>query len=196
MQRDLTKGNLLKNIVVFSLPFLLSYFLQTLYGMADLFIVGQFDGASVISGVAIGSQVMHMITVMLVGVATGGAVMIGRYVGAHDKENISKTIGNTITLFVIIAAILTALLLLLVSPIVTIMSTPKEAIVETSNYLKICCGMCCQYCLGLLLYWHTFYACIRCGPSNHYCTSIQCHCGYYYDCDKTTHSAFILITEV
>ncbi|HBZ89311.1 MAG TPA: MATE family efflux transporter, partial [Erysipelotrichaceae bacterium] len=138
MQRDLTKGNLLKNIVVFSLPFLLSYFLQTLYGMADLFIVGQFDGASVISGVAIGSQVMHMITVMLVGVATGGAVMIGRYVGAHDKENISKTIGNTITLFVIIAAILTALLLLLVSPIVTIMSTPKEAIVETSNYLKIC----------------------------------------------------------
>ena len=113
MQRDLTKGNLLKNIVVFSLPFLLSYFLQTLYGMADLFIVGQFDGANVISGVAIGSQVMHMITVMLVGVATGGAVMIGRYVGAHDKENISKTIGNTITLFVIIAAILTALLLLL-----------------------------------------------------------------------------------
>ena len=138
MQRDLTKGNLLKNIVVFSLPFLLSYFLQTLYGMADLFIVGQFDGANVISGVAIGSQVMHMITVMLVGVATGGAVMIGRYVGAHDKENVSKTIGNTITLFVIIAAILTALLLLLVSPIVTIMSTPKEAIVETSNYLKIC----------------------------------------------------------
>lgn len=41
MTKDLTQGNLIKNIITFSLPFLLSYFLQTLYGMADLFIVGQ-----------------------------------------------------------------------------------------------------------------------------------------------------------
>ena len=43
MRRDLTQGSVLKNVVLFSLPYLLSYFLQTLYGMADLFIIGQFE---------------------------------------------------------------------------------------------------------------------------------------------------------
>ena len=53
MEKNLTQGSIFKNIVVFSLPFLLSYFLQTLYGMADLFIAGQFNGANVISAVSI-----------------------------------------------------------------------------------------------------------------------------------------------
>ena len=44
MERDLTSGSVFRNVIYFSLPYFLSYFLQTLYGMADLFIVGQFDG--------------------------------------------------------------------------------------------------------------------------------------------------------
>lgn len=138
MKNDLTEGSLLKNIAVFSLPFLLSYFLQTLYGMADLFIVGQFNGATSISGVSIGSQVMHMITVMLVGICMGTIVMIGRYVGSHDDRSVSKVIGNSITLFVILAWLLTTVLLLLVKPIVNIMGTPSEAVSETTTYLAIC----------------------------------------------------------
>jgi len=138
MQRNLTEGSLLKNIAVFSLPYLLSYFLQTLYGMADLFIVGQYNEAGSISGVAIGSQVMHMITVMIVGLAMGSVVMIGRYVGSKNQRAISKTIGNTITLFAIVAAALMAVLLVLVNPIVSVMSTPAEAVAETRAYLTIC----------------------------------------------------------
>ena len=46
MERNLTTGSVLKNVIVFSLPYLLSYFLQTLYGMADLFIIGQFEGVA------------------------------------------------------------------------------------------------------------------------------------------------------
>ena len=60
MERNLTTGSVLKNILYFSLPYLLSYFLQTLYGMADLFIVGQFDGVASTTAVSVGSQVMHM----------------------------------------------------------------------------------------------------------------------------------------
>ena len=56
MERDLTSGSVWKNIVYFSLPYLLSYFLQTLYGLADLFIVGQFDGVASTTAVSIGSQ--------------------------------------------------------------------------------------------------------------------------------------------
>ena len=86
MQNDLTQGNLFSNILHFSIPFFLSYFLQTLYGLADLLIVGQYNGADVISAVSIGSQVMHMFTVMIVGLAMGTTVMIGRMVGSKEEE--------------------------------------------------------------------------------------------------------------
>ena len=48
MEKDLTTGSVFKNVVLLSLPYLLSYFLQTLYGMADLFIIGQFEGVAVL----------------------------------------------------------------------------------------------------------------------------------------------------
>lgn len=77
MEKNLTSGSVLKSILFFSLPYLLSYFLQTLYGMADLFIIGQFEGVASTTAVSIGSQVMHMITVMIVGLAMGATVTIG-----------------------------------------------------------------------------------------------------------------------
>ena len=60
MEKNLTTGSVFKNVVLFSLPYLLSYFLQTLSGMADLFIIGQFEGVASTTAVSIGSQVMHM----------------------------------------------------------------------------------------------------------------------------------------
>ena len=138
MEKNLTQGSIFKNIVVFSLPFLLSYFLQTLYGMADLFIAGQFNGANVISAVSIGSQVMHMFTAMIVGLAMGGTVLIGQAVGARDSKKVSNVIGNTITLFIIIAVFITFILLVLCRKIVLVVQTPIESIDETVSYLKIC----------------------------------------------------------
>ena len=83
--RETSRRAAFQNIVYFSLPYLLSYFLQTLYGMADLFITGQFRGVADITAVAIGSQVMHMLTVMIVGLAMGSTVAIGRAVGGGDR---------------------------------------------------------------------------------------------------------------
>ena len=124
MEKDLTTGSVLKNILYFSLPYLLSYFLQTLYGMADLFIVGQFNGVESITAVSVGSQVMHMLTVMIVGLAMGSTVTIGKAVGAKQKKQASLTVGNTVTLFMGLSIVLTLLLLLLVNPIVSWISTP------------------------------------------------------------------------
>lgn len=138
MERDLTSGSVWKNIVYFSLPYLLSYFLQTLYGLADLFIVGQFDGVASTTAVSIGSQVMHMLTVMIVGLAMGTTVNIGRAVGARDGKKASKVVGNTTVLFVGVSVILAAGLLILVQPIVNVMSTPTEAVEGTIRYLTIC----------------------------------------------------------
>lgn len=82
MQNTFARESVLKNVLRFSLPYLLSYFLQTLYGMADLLLIGQFDGVAGTTAVSIGSQVMHMVTVMLVGLAMGITVGIGHAVGA------------------------------------------------------------------------------------------------------------------
>ena len=138
MERNLTTGSVFKNILSFMLPYLLSYFLQTLYGMADLFIIGQFEGAASTTAVSIGSQVMHMLTVMIVGLAMGATVSIARDVGGGQLDKARSHIGKTVTMFMAGSLVLTAALLLLVDPIVSVMSTPQEAAAGTRAYLLVC----------------------------------------------------------
>lgn len=138
MERNLTVGSVPKNLLYFALPYLLSYFLQTLYGMADLFIVGQFAPVAATTAVSIGSQVMHMLTVVLVGLAMGTTVQVAQAVGGGNRAEASRAIGNTVTLFTGVAVVLTALLVALVRPIVAVMSTPAEAVEGTVAYLTVC----------------------------------------------------------
>ncbi len=138
MEQIRTEGSVFKNVLGFSMPYLLSYFLQTLYGMADLFIIGQFAGVESTTAVSIGSQVMHMLTVMIVGLAMGATVCIARDVGGGQREMAAEHMGNTITLFVGVSLALTAVLLTLTGPITAIMSTPAEAVAGTKAYLTIC----------------------------------------------------------
>ena len=138
MEKNLTTGSVFKNVILFSLPYLLSYFLQTLYGMADLFIIGQYDGVASTTAVSVGSQIMHMITVMIVGLAMGTTVSIAQAIGANNKKPASEAIGNTVVLFMGVAVAGMVLLLLFVHPIVSVMSTPAEAVGGTVTYLTIC----------------------------------------------------------
>lgn len=138
MEKNLTTGSVFRSVVSFSLPYLLSYFLQTLYGMADLFIIGQFEGVASTTAVSVGSQVMHMITVMLVGLAMGTTVSIGQAVGRRDRKQSSMVVGNTIILFAIVSVLMSVLLILFVRPIVAVMSTPAEAVEGTVAYLFVC----------------------------------------------------------
>ena len=138
MEKNLTTGSVFKTLLYFSLPYLLAYFLQTLYGMADLFIIGQYNGVESTTAVSIGSQVMHMLTVMIVGLAMGATVMIGQAVGAGRRERASLAIGNTAVLFMILSVVVTVVLLFTVRPIVRVMSTPAEAVPGTVSYLTVC----------------------------------------------------------
>ena len=138
MGKNLTTGSVFRTIVTFALPYLLSYFLQTLYGMADLFIAGQFIGIDGITAVANGSQVLYMLTVVIVGLAMGATVTIGRAVGANRLDRAAKAIGNVITLFAGIALALTVVLLLNVHNIISLIGVPVEAVEGTAQYLTIC----------------------------------------------------------
>ena len=137
-ERELTEGSVLKTILYFSIPYLFSYFLQTLYGMADLFIIGQFNGVESTTAVSVGSQVMHMLTVIITGLAMGSTVIIGRAAGAGEQSNANKAVGNTAALFMFLSIICTIILSAAVKPIVNIMSTPAEAAEGTVIYLQIC----------------------------------------------------------
>lgn len=138
MERSLTQGSVLKNVVRFSLPYLLSYLLQTLYGMADLFIIGQYGGVAETTAVSIGSQVMHMLTVMIVGLAMGTTVFVGQAIGGQDSNRAARGIGNTVSVFLVVSVALTLVLVALVRPIAAVMSTPADAVPGTIAYLTIC----------------------------------------------------------
>lgn len=137
-QRDLTSGGIFKNILYFSLPFLLSYFLQTFYGLADLFIIGRYGSIADTTAVSIGGQVMHMLTVMIVSLAMGATVLIGKAVGSKKKGQKNMVIGNTTTLFILLSVVLTVVLLLCCTFLVRLMATPAEAVEGTTRYLLIC----------------------------------------------------------
>ena len=138
LRTDLTTGNVFGTLLSFSIPYFFSYFLQTLYGMADLYIVGQFNAVESTTAVSIGSQIMHMITVMIVGLAMGTTVSIGHEVGARNEKRVFETIGNTVVLFLSLSVVAAVLLMLCIDPIVKVMSTPAEAVESTVSYLTIC----------------------------------------------------------
>lgn len=136
--KDLTKGSIIGNITTFSLPYMFAYFLQILYGLADLFVIGQYCGVDSTTAVSNGAQVMYMITVVLIGLAMGTTVLTARAVGAKDSLQARAIVGNTITMFATIATVLMIVLLCLRGWIVDIMDTPTEAVSGMAHYLTIC----------------------------------------------------------
>ena len=136
--RDLTRGNALRNIISFALPYMLAMFLQILYGMADMLIIGQYCGVDTITAVSNGAQVMNMIAVVLLGLTVGTTVLIARAVGAQKLDSAGQIIGNTISLFLVLSVVLAAILLFLRTDLVRWLDVPSEAVGETITYLTLC----------------------------------------------------------
>lgn len=136
--KDLTQGSIIGNITTFSLPYMLAYFLQILYGLADLFVIGQYCGVDSTTAVSNGAQVMYMVTVVLIGLAMGTTVLTARAIGAKDPVRTRAVVGNTVTMFAIIVVVLMVVLLCLRGWIVGVMDTPAEALNGMEHYLTIC----------------------------------------------------------
>lgn len=135
---SLTEGNIKRAMIAFALPYLLSCFLQTFYGLVDMFVVGLNNPSQTTTAVSIGSQVMHMLTVMIAGIAMGSTVELGHSIGAKDYKKAKSIIGNSCLIFSIIAIVSTVLLACLADTITGWMMTPDEAVKETTVYLLIC----------------------------------------------------------
>ena len=137
-QNNLTEGSVSKNLIKFSLPFLLSNFIQSIYSMADLFIVGQFNGPESIAGVNLGSQLTMLITQLVLGLVTGGTVMIAQYIGAKREKDMEETIGTLFTLMCLLAVVFTVILIVFADELLWLIKTPPEAFAEAKSYFTIC----------------------------------------------------------
>ena len=135
---DLTQGSVPGVLLRFAVPFLLANLLQALYGGADLFVVGQYDDAASVAGVAIGSQVMQTVTGIILGLTAGTTILIAIGTGAKDMRSLASVIGTSVYFFAALGLVLTATMVLLHKQIAILMHTPEEAMADTLHYILIC----------------------------------------------------------
>lgn len=136
--KSLTGGSIVKSLFSFTAPFLLANFLQGLYSNVDALVVGNFSPSSEMAAVATGGTIMMTVINLVMGLTTGGTVLIAQYYGAEDYKEVNKSIGTMFTVFSAISIVLTVLLFLLAEPIVNVMQVPDEAKKAALDYTRIC----------------------------------------------------------
>ena len=147
--RDLTEGSLVKKILWFSIPLIISNLLQVLFNMADVAVVGQFAGSGALGSVGSTTTLVAMFTGFLIGVSGGINVLVALHYGRKDKEGLSQTVHSA----VIVSAI-TGILLMLVGMgfsegILRILHTKDELLDGAVLYVRIYCV--CQLWRSIIL---------------------------------------------
>ena len=126
---DFTQGSILKKLVAFMMPVLGALILQAAYGAVDLLVVGRFGSTSGLSAVSTGSQVLNLVTFVVIQFAMGITVLIARYLGEKRPEQIGSVIGGAAIVFTMISIGLF---------IVMVCFAPAEAVDLTASYVRIC----------------------------------------------------------
>ncbi|MDR1017356.1 MAG: MATE family efflux transporter [Lachnospiraceae bacterium] len=137
IENNLYEGSVLKKLILFAIPFLLSNIVQSFYNVADMLIVGNFSGAASMSGVNLGGQITFILTNMVIGLSVGATVLIGQYVGMKNEEGLKRVTATIITLLIILGIGLTIITFPFRDAVVTWMQTPKASIPECRSYLGV-----------------------------------------------------------
>ena len=137
-QSDFTQGSILKKLVTFMMPVLGALILQAAYGAVDLLVVGRFGSTSGLSAVSTGSQVLNLVTFVVIQTAMGITVLIARYLGEKKPEQIGSVIGGSAIVFTIISVVLFAVMVGFARSISILMQAPTEAVDLTAIYVRIC----------------------------------------------------------
>lgn len=135
---DFTQGNILKKLVAFMMPVLGALILQAAYGAVDLLVVGRFGSTSGLSAVSTGSQVLNLVTFVVIQFAMGITVLIARYLGEKRPERIGAVIGGGTVVFTMMSVVLFIAMVGFARPISVLMQAPAEAVDLTVSYVRIC----------------------------------------------------------
>ena len=137
---DFTQGNILEKLVAFMMPILGALILQAAYGAVDLLVVGRFGSTSGLSAVSTGSQVLNLVTFVVIQFAMGITVLIARYLGEKRPERIGAVIGGGAVVFTMMSVALFIAMVGFARPISVLMQAPAEAVDLTASYVRICGG--------------------------------------------------------
>ncbi|MDR0554515.1 MAG: MATE family efflux transporter [Treponema sp.] len=143
LENNLSRGNVLTQLILFALPFLASNLVQSFYNVADMLIVGNFAAGGVsagtesMSGVNIGGQVTFILTNIVIGLCMGGTVLIGQYTGADNQKALKAVTATLITILFLASVIITVAMLICKGPVLRLIQTPDESYVESDRYLTV-----------------------------------------------------------
>lgn len=136
--KDLTEGHVVRTLIQFSIPFFLANLLQAFYSVADMLIVGWFTDASGIAAISIGGQLTWFSNSLIGGVAMGGTILIGQYLGAKRDSEVKETIGTMLSLFFVGGVLITIFMVAISSTALGWLKTPAAAFDQAHSYLVIC----------------------------------------------------------
>ena len=134
---DMTSGNLLKNVFLFSVPLMLTTCLQMVFNAADTIVVGKFSGEVALASVGATSSVIFLLISVFNGLSVGTNVVVSKYIGAHDDKKTSLATHTSIWISVVAGVLLTAIGIAFSKPLLRIMSTPEKLLPLSSLYMKI-----------------------------------------------------------
>lgn len=137
MEQDLTKGNLWKQIFVFSLPLMISNLLQVLFNMADIAVVGRFAGSIALGAVGSTTTLVTLFTGFLIGMAGGVNVLIARYLGAKRPKEVEDATHTAVMICLLTGIVIMAAGLLFAYDILSLLHTKDELIAGAALYLRI-----------------------------------------------------------
>ena len=135
--RDMTEGAPWKRIAEFAVPMLLGNLAQQLYNTADTVIVGRYVGDNALSAVGSAAPILNLLLALFVGVSTGAGICVSQYFGARNRELLSRTIGNCITLSAIATGLIMVVGTAVAMPLLRLLGTPESIIYWCADYLHI-----------------------------------------------------------
>ena len=133
----MTEGTPWKRIVIFTIPMLLGNIAQQLYSTVDSIVVGKYVGDNALSAVGSAAPILNLLLVLFVGISMGAGILVSQHFGARQREELSKTIGNCITLTAIATLIIMGLSLVVTRPLLEMLKTPDSIIDWCHSYLLI-----------------------------------------------------------
>lgn len=136
-QQDFTKGPIIRQLLIFMLPILLSQLLQQFYSIADTALVGQVLGAQALAAVGTASLILSVIVNFFIGFSAGLSVLVSHLYGEKQYDRLSALVQSIFVTVLAFAVLFTATGIVLTEPLLTALATPDELIPMASLYLRI-----------------------------------------------------------
>ncbi len=154
MNRDLTKGNITRTLLLFVLPMIAGNLLQQFYNIADTLIVGRYLGKDALAAVGSAYTLMTFLTSILLGLSMGAGALFSIYQGRGDRARLRAAILHAFCLILVIAAALNAAAFLWIDPIMRFLKVPQEVYALMRDYLQVIFA-------GILAtFLYNFFACL------------------------------------